>query len=230
MKPHPGPTNSEAAVLSFLLLRRWIGWLGVSLPAILMGVNYLSGCSEVQDSISHYFYTTSGSVFVGLLCTVGLFLITYRGYDKTPDGKTDHWDQIISTAAGIGAIGVALFPANNMDTPGCALSYFEDSAWRNTLHYVFAAVFFLMLAVMSYFRFTISKTPKALYSPAKKRRHFLYRCCALLIVICILLIPLSDLFLDTAEHNTTFWLEWVAMIAFGTAWLVKGKMFLADAA
>lgn len=230
MTSNSNHSNTEAAVLSFLLLRRWIGVLGISLPAMLMIVNYFSGCSEIQDSISHYFYTASGSVFVGLLCTVGLFLITYRGFDKTPDGKTDHWDQIISTTAGIGAIGVAMFPANNMDTPGCALTYFEDSGWRNALHYVFAAVFFLMLAAMSFFRFTISKTPKSQHPPAKKRRHLLYRSCAVLILVCLILIPVLDIFIDTEDLNATFWLEWIAMIAFGSAWLVKGKMFLADAA
>ena len=46
---------------------------------------------------------------------------------------------------------------------------------------------------------------------------------------CILLI-ITHVWLEFPKHEKAmFWLESVALVAFGAAWLIKGKFLLADA-
>jgi len=60
---------------SYLSLRKAVGWIGMSLPFVLMlGVILIFNGNLIQESISHYYYTGMRNVFVGALCAVGLFL------------------------------------------------------------------------------------------------------------------------------------------------------------
>ncbi len=98
--------------------------MGILLPAGLLLANLLfADCYAVQDSISHYYYTTAGNLFTGTLCAVALFLISYRGY---PGDK----DNILTTLAGIFALGVAFFPTNNNSSNSCSILQLPDSALR----------------------------------------------------------------------------------------------------
>ena len=95
------PQNTSPLLISFLTLRKAIGFLGISIPAVMIiGTFTIGGCTHVQNSISHYYYTVMGDVFVGFLISTGIFLITYKGYDLR--------DNIVSFLAGIFIICVAL--------------------------------------------------------------------------------------------------------------------------
>ena len=216
--------KEDPRLISFNTLRKAIGWLGILLPATIITGNLIfSNCHKVQDSISHYYYTVTGNVFVGTLCAVALFLISYKGYPG------DNKDNILTTLAGLFALGIAFFPTNNNSTDSCAILQLPDNDTRRIVHYVCATIFFILLAFISFFFFTKSKGVK---TERKILRNKIYRTCAIVIIVCVLLIALYGIFgrqlVSLIKYKPIFWLEWVALLAFGTSWLVKGEMLLKD--
>lgn len=217
------PIKPDPRLISFNTLRKAVGWLGLLLPAAMIVGNLFFGhCKVIQDSNSHYYYTVTGSVFVGILCAVGLFLLSYKGYPDDPR------DKYCSAAAGICAILIAFFPTNDNSTGSCAVIHLENSTVRNDIHFISATLFFLLLAYMSYFLFTKSKGTK---TKRKELRNRLYRWCGVLIVVFIGMIALYS-FVDSlaflSKYKPIFWLEWFALIAFGGSWLIKGELILKD--
>jgi magnesium-transporting ATPase (P-type) len=220
------PTDSfkeDPRLISFNTLRKTIGWLGILLPlSLLLACLIFSDCHYMQDSISHYYYTVGGGLFVGTLCAVAMFLIAYRGY---PGDK----DRILTTLAGIFALGIAFFPTNDNSSHSCAVLHLPDSDTRRIIHYTCATIFFILLALISYFFFTRSKGTK---SKQKAMRNTIYRTCAIIIFIAIALIAAYGIFgkhlHSIDQYHPIFWLEWCALLAFGASWLVKGELVLKD--
>lgn len=208
--------------ISFLTLRKAIGILGMLLPAmLLLGTFTIGKCTHVQDSISHYYYTVMGDVFVGTLCAVALFLIFYKGYDR--------YDNIATNIAGAFALGAAFFATTNNPDAGCTIRTLPDLPWRTTVHYASAALFFTTLAFISFFLFTKSK---GIITRRKKTRNTIYRTCGIVMMVALALIVafkfspwMQQLFMG---WHLVFWLEWLALIAFGTSWLVKGGAIYPD--
>jgi len=212
----------DPRIISFMTLRKAVGWLGMSLAPAMLIVNYFfSNCSMVQDSISHYYYTVSGSVFVGILFAVAFFLFAYNGLERI-----DKWSTSI---AAFFAICIALFPTNDNSANSCAIVHLPDHELRRIIHYTAAALFFIVLAYISFFLFTKSKGNK---TKEKKIRNIIYRTSGIVIIICIALIAFFGLTqnepYDATTFKSVFWLEWVALIAFGVSWLVKGEIVLKD--
>lgn len=107
-----GQSSSFPLILSYLTLRRIIGWIAVLLPLVLVAARLflhkqLNIPIQWPDSASGFYYTGMRDVFVGSVCALGVFLLAYRGHDRV-----DFW---ITFAAGVCAIGVALFPTK----PSC---------------------------------------------------------------------------------------------------------------
>ena len=205
--------EARSLVLSYLGLRRAVGYIGIGLPFVLLIGKLLLQGGPLPGSISAYYYSDMRNVLVGALFAVAIFLISYR-YD-TPDARA-------GTLAGIMAIGVALFPTSPADPTG-------QERVIGTVHLVCAAVFFLTLAYFSYFLFT--RTGQTEPTPRKKQRNIVYRVCGILIVVCIVLAVLADNLLGTTlvdELHPVFWLESVAIVAFGASWLIKGETILRD--
>jgi hypothetical protein len=180
-------------VHSYLYLRRAIGLIGLALPFVLiLGKRIVQG-GDLIGSLSG---------FVGAMCAVGVFLLAYYGHDYV--------DNIASTVAGLGAIGLALFPT----TPGGDVSGWDRTA--GVLHLTFATMFFLSLAYfcLRLFPHDGEQTPVT---------SVVYRTCGAVILACLVLIALtSSLRLVPALHPA-LWLEAVAVEAFGVAWLTKGQ-------
>ncbi len=196
-------------LISYLTLRRVIGALGVLLPlGLALGCVFLGECTRIQPSISDYYSTGMRDVFVGVLFVIGWFLFAYRGYDPQ--------DNVAGNLAGVFALGVALFPNSDAGSLTAAL------------HYISAAALFLTLAYFSYFLFTkTAGTP----TPQKLTRNKIYRTCGIVMVACIALIGMYSAFLaDTslASLSPVFWLEAVALWAFGFSWFIKGETLWAD--
>ena len=136
------------------------------------------------------------------MCAAGVFLLAYYCHD--------HVDNIASTVAGVGAIGLALFPT----TPG-----HDVTAWDRTsgiLHLVFAAVFFLMLAY-----FCLRLFPHDGEQPPGT--GVVYRVCGVVILACLVLIAATKALDLVPELRPALWLESIAVWAFGVAWLLKGQ-------
>ena len=73
-------SNQENShVISYLTLRQIVGVLGISFPFILAGGNMIiQGAIGIQPSISAYYHTPMGDVFVGTLCVIGFVLQRLR--------------------------------------------------------------------------------------------------------------------------------------------------------
>lgn len=194
-------------LISYLTLRKTLGILGIILPVILPFGVFLFSTEKAQDSISHYYYTVMGDVFVGILWAFGLFLFTYEGYRKTKNDKIS--DNVITNIAGILAIGIALFPTHPhppASSPG----------WIGAVHLICAALFFLILGGISLFIFT--------KSPLKKKQNRVYKVCGWIIWLCLLILLVYFLFFQNSwPRMTVYWVELVMLWAFGMSWIVKGK-------
>ncbi|HEY0067190.1 MAG TPA: hypothetical protein VGB46_07505 [Flavisolibacter sp.] len=223
--------EKEPGLISPNALRKSIGWTGILLPAFLIVGNWIfSECDIIASSISHYYYTRTGPWLVGALFAVGMFLVSYKGYGK---------DYIASGIAGIAAVFIAMFPTNaETMVPAesnlvdvCKLFELKEHKLRNAIHYGSAAVFFLTLAYMSIFLFTKYDKVDG-KTREKKIRNGIFRTCGIIILVAVVLIGLYGLLRDEmrglARYKPVFWLEWVALFAFGISWLVKGEIMLRD--
>ena len=90
-------------------------------------------------------------------------------------------------------------------------------------------MFFLIIALTSIFLFTKSRGKK---TKEKKIRNRIYRSCGIIIMACMLLIGYFGWFAGEPDGNNkfkpVFWLEWIALLAFGISWLIKGEIVLKD--
>ena len=208
-KPDPGST----LVLSYLELRTAVGIIGLALPFLLaLGKLLLQG-PGMQSSISAYYYTDMRNVFVGSLWAIGVFLLSTKGYNRG--------DTIAGYLACIFAVGVALFPM----APEGANS---RQKLIGTVHWSLAALLFLTLAYFSLFLFTKTGGNP---TPRKLRRNIVYRACGWTILASMLLIFIvTHASVGNAVDSLApiFWLESLAVVAFGVSWLTKGEAILKD--
>ncbi len=214
-------TKEDPRIISFQTLRRTVGWLGIILPMAMIAGNLIFGsCSWLQDTVSHYYYTVTGDLFVGILSAVAMFLFAYKGYNRE--------DNLWTCLAGFFALCVALFPTNNNSSDSCAIINLPDNELRRIIHYASAASFFLILAGISLFLFTKSKGE---ITKEKRMRNRIYRICGIVILLSIAAIGLYGFSKGDSRwsrYKPVFWLEWIALAAFGVSWLVKGEFFLED--
>ena len=185
---------------SYMALRQVIGILGMFLPFAVVFFAAVFGSEECLpqncfSTISATYHTNAGPIMVGLLFCVGLFLVTYDGYDRQ--------DSIVSTISGIAAMGIAFFPCTLKVLSLCRsfactrVGIFHlPIEVSNIIHLALAAAFFLLLAYNSFFLFTKTKNKDSM-SNEKKKRNLLYKICGLIIfasIICILVIIYYILF------------------------------------
>ncbi len=202
------------AVMSYIGLRRSIGAIGFLLPVVL-GVYALTQ-GHLQGSISSYYHTDMRDVFVGSMCAVGVFLLSYQF------GAFDYW---LGNVAGVAAILLALFPTTaDTGTPT------EFQRFAGVAHLASAVVFFLCLAAFSLISF-----PKV--EPGKERterkatRNHIYVTCGVVILLCLGFAVFAGTVLGEeakADLRPLFWCEAVAIFAFGISWLIKGNTLFRD--
>lgn len=209
-------TTSSGLVISYLTLRRAIGIIGTALPLVLIIGKWLLDGWGIQPSISAYYYTSMRDVFVGSICAIGVFLLSYRGYERA--------DNVSGNLACVFAVGLALFPTPP-PTDASAMANFVG-----IIHLLFASAFFLTLA---YFSLTLFRktNPSKPMTERKMQRNVIYTVCGYTILACVGLIVFYVAFLrHTAVQSVdpVFWLEALAVMAFGVSWLTKGEAILAD--
>jgi hypothetical protein len=207
----------------------------MALPVLLwLFLKAESNVGAPLASVSHYYFTRAGSVFTIIVSLMAVFLIVYKGREPV--------DFYLSSAAGIFALCLLLFPTTNLTEQCCdsrmkyAITFIPTTALsgaRAFFHYVSAGIFLLCLAYMSLFLFTKSATPVRQRGKNKKWRNRIYITCGI-IMMAALLVILAGGFLDVIpsgiynKHKLTFWMETVAVEAFGFSWLVKGEAILKD--
>ena len=235
-----GNQNDSDLAISYLTLRKMIGWIGLLMPFVVrLGALYLEQIST-QDSISAYYYTRMHDIFVSTLVLVGILLTCYRSRRLI--------DNIVTIVAGLSAIGIGLFPMDVTFAPQicdrypamcraarlapeiCARCPEACDPRANACyvihgilgyHFLFVVLFFATAFFLVYFNFTLPTSATA----QKRTRNKIYRICAALMAIAFVAIGI----LFWRMHGRyIFWPETVAVVAFGIAWLAKGQAFLKD--
>jgi len=196
-------------VASYVFLRQAIGYLGLTLP-IVLAIGGLVSHTVIQDSMSAYYHTDMRNIFVGVLCAIGVFMLSYRGQE---------WQDVLAgDLACVFAIGVAWFPVN---LPG-------GTSPIGYIHYFFATSLFLTLSYFSLCLFTKTDPVKR---PTRKKlqRNVVYKICGYTMLGAIALIGvIKVLGLDASgaalhDLDPVFWLEATTVVAFGISWLIKGE-------
>ena len=212
--------TKRSLVLSYLTLRKAIGILGVALPFVLALGALIVFQTGLQSSLSSYYHTGMRDVFVGTLCAIGVFLLSYQGHHRS--------DNIAGNLGCIFAVGVALFPI----APDGEVT--RNVALIGYAHQAFAALFFLTLIFFSLFLFT-KKNRDEPRSKRKRQRNRVYIACGCIMFVCIVLIalfkyPQPGLPTIPGEYQPVFWLETITVLAFGISWCTKGQAILKDQA
>ena len=219
--------SQDELALSQLSLRKGLGMMGIALPVVLILATGLSADIDLRRSLSAYYYAPHlRDMLVGVLWAIGAFLVFYRGYGSVPRAflKLPGWinchltDTKLTTLAGIGALMTAILPT-------CE---FQDSCPTPIIaagHLVGSILFLGTLAVLSIWSFTESDTPPQDWDSGKVWANRIYITCGWTILACLALCaPLVVYRVDSIGPIAmpVFWLESLAIWAFGTSWLVKG--------
>lgn len=187
-------------IISYKNLRKTVGFIGLLLPFGLLVFKK----GTLLPTVSDYYHSNVGFLFVGALCICGAFLLAYKGHDCI--------DDLISNIAGGAIIAVALFPTLG---PEGYLFYSLSEKATNVIHLTSAGITFTALGLMSFVQFS------------KGRNGAIFKLFGILIfafitLICVVnLIPNNDFLVH--RLNALFWLEVFILEAFGASWLLKGS-------
>ena len=144
-------------------LRATIGWLGMLLPwIVVLLVGYF------PPSISATWYTNACTVFMIILGSASFLLVSYKGYSLI--------DDILLTCAGIAGFGICLFPCAISGGEQLVGTFLIDKWTSDTIHCIFAVVFFCLLSYNSLFLFTKGAD---VVTKQKKARNIIFRVCGI---------------------------------------------------
>lgn len=218
--------NHNLLVFSYLTLRNLIGFSGILLPFVLIGTTVIGEDEyRIAPSISDYYYTSNGDVLVVVLCVLGVFLLTYKGYTRN--------ERILTSIAAVSAIGVAFSPTSASSVSAASIHVTNETIpyfFGVQLHLIFAALFLTSLALIALVYFPRSRHPVIPVNSQKYKRNRIYRISGWLMVGSLLLIVayfvLNPEWLKGVP--VVFILEAVAVEAFGLAWITKGETLWPD--
>jgi len=201
-------------------LRLLIGVNGVLLPVILFIAVKIRPTPELETwlhSLSAYYYTSGIAVVEGLLFTLALFLLVYKGYQN----KFGWADRLFAKLGGAAALFIALCPTYPPGYPHplvTAPSWWSETAGK--IHDGASIVMFATFAVFSLWLFRKTE-PGTVMTTDKRRRNHIYLVCGLVIVGAVLWAIYVSLNNDDASILLP---ESIAIGAFSLSWLVKGGM------
>ncbi len=228
MNPTASRPKTDSLVVSYMGVRRAVGFMGLLLPIILGPIGLLVGI-PIQDNMSSYYHTPLRDVFVGTLCAIGVFMFVYRGYTRI-----ENWTANVGC---LSALGVALFPLDAGSDP------LYQRSLIGYVHTFSGGLFFLNLTVYSLYHFPIrgKEDAERWKDTAECDSHPIERNIVYItsgLVILISLLAMGGYLLLVPDHwkrwlngyNFLFWMEWVAVWAFAAAWLTKGRTIFAEIA
>lgn len=189
--------------INTIRLRTTIGWLGMLLPwIVVILIGYF------PESISATWYTNACTVFMIILGSASFLLISYKGYALI--------DDVLLTCSGIAGLGICLFPCSVVDTHERVGTFMIDNQVSNVFHFIFAVLFFCLLAYNSIFLFTKSVGEM---TERKRIRNIIFRVCGIGMIasFSILLIPNFPI--------KTWVTETIALFFFGISFLTKANIY-----
>lgn len=243
-------TNNNSYLISYHSLRRLIGVLGILLPFLCWGVNsfvndlhllnnpylidahqskvYVAG-ANLKSSVSHFYYTTAGPLFTGIMITVAIFLFCYKGFPKDKMNDRFAWltDSALASFAACCALGIVTFPTNSSDTITDNIYIFVSSGRIGKLHEIFAVLFFLSMAVMCIINFRRHPNKQLI----RGARGTLYLVCGWGIIACLVILGINNFISGGGNWlwgRFVYFMEVPMLLFFGIAWLVKGKSSLTE--
>jgi hypothetical protein len=210
--PTRNPMRTSHLENSFLVQRRGMALLAALLPVAFLVSSFVFNRTDFQTSISAYYWTLDleRNFFVGVLCSIGVFLLLYKGYNWLEDRILD--------LAGVSAVGVAFFP---MDQTG------DCASAGISAHGVFAATFFACIFFICIF---MSKNSLEDVHDVRRRASYrlAYRVCSGIMIANIALAVLSR-FLPKeytrmlCENSMIFLFEAIGVWAFSAFWYIKTR-------
>lgn len=200
-----------------------LGILCILLPVLSIGfgiIGYLSGTNEPgwYESISATYYANSRMMMIGLLFASSIYYWAYSGYDRT--------DSIITTISAITAMCIVIFPCSDgrATTEPIVGLFCLPVHISGILHNISAAILYGTFFIQT-LRFT---KHGANMTSQKIKRNKVYRTCAALMIIGVLIIICPILIRALAPYHYLILVgECFLQIAYGTAWLVKGECITA---
>ncbi len=211
----------DEIILSYHRVRRALGYLGLVFPVLLI-VGGLITEGKILPSISDYYFSPLRDLMVGALAVIGMFLIAYKGH--SPEDRDFISDNLLGNLAGLGAIGLAIFP-NRAHSDGIETFFHAvlDDRVAIGLHVLSSFVFLMAIAV-----FCLSKFCRT-HSAGHRR---IYRLCgwviigtgvAAIIASGIRATNVMEARAFVQDWCLIFWFEAVGIWAFGLSWLTKGR-------
>ena len=215
------PEDNNSHITSYWYLRNAIGYIGLLMPTWVKFGAYFREDITFTNSISAYYYTSMRDVFVATLVLVGVLLACYRT-DKLSDN-------IVAFVAGLAAVGIGLFPMNPefaevlINKHPCLQNH---TCYLGTgilgFHMLFVVVFFALTFYMVFFRFGANTKP--VHTTQKTTRNKIYKICGGIMFLSFAMIG----YMRMTENPNIYLPETFAILAFATAWLVKGQAVVWD--
>ena len=205
-------------LISYFSLRLAIGAFAFALPVLVSLIGWLHGYG-LQTSISAYYLLgETRDVFVAILCAIGVFLLTYDGYNTS--------EKITNTVMGLAAFGVAMCPTASSSTVDYSYGWLIGF-----VHVFFAVVVFVGMALLALYFFPTFQSRTPLTPQHEAINAFWYRVFGAVIASSLVFFGLRYLYFAVIQHQklpldaTLFWVEWISIWAFSGAWLVKSHAF-----
>lgn len=180
----------------------------VGLVALTLAHLTTSLADAPLESISESYHAGGWAhdIFVGFLFAIAAFLLAYNGESTL--------EALLSKAAALAALGVAMFPCR------CG----EREEILPYVHYICAAVMFLVLAV---FCLIFAFRAQAKRHRRASVRAALYAVCCVVIVVAVAVLAYDGLTggaLSAKVPRLVFYGERAGLIAFGISWLVASRV------
>lgn len=228
-----------------------IGVVALALPVVLWAS---SGCFRASLS-AYYFADASGDLLVACLAVIATCLVAFAGETRLESWLTTLAagaamgvalfptdNPGCALAGGYEGRFVASLADRDgvlfLETSPAGSDYFSGFERLARLHDLSALLLLLFLAYLCLAVFT-RRVPgrhegrDGAPTRAKRRRDLIYRLCGTTILASVALMVWGDRLRRGAapdaswwdEARLTFWVESVALWAFGVAWIVKGRLF-----
>ena len=194
----------EHILKTYSLLRIGMALIGIFFPLVLWWVGLFRGV-KLQGSISAYYHTSMGDVFVGSLCAIGVFLYFYKGVTTK--------ENIALNFAGVFAVLVALLPTSA--PPDLKCETFTAPYW----HCTSAILFFIAIAYVCWFC-----AEDTLEYVKTQPRQNLYKRLYKLLAIGMIFLPLLSaflLYLLNETNSIVYFVELFGVWVFSAYWILK---------
>jgi hypothetical protein len=196
--------KEHVPVFGYRTLRLLVAVIALALPIV---VRIFSSFAHLS-SISASYHTGAQDVFVGSLFMIGALFVAYKGFTLA--------ENVMAKLGALAAIVAALCPTK------CDICADSPIA---AIHFVAGAVLFSVIAYFCLGPFR--QRAKNRVATKGNRRVRVYTVCGVLILACILFAGIVQITVPEDQRDALaliFWAEWVALWAFGFAWLVASKI------